>query len=163
MGPRTSNRQSFEAPVDKLVGRIKMWKGFVLSTFQKICIWNCYLAPILSYVEQVRLIPPDLNAVVLKCLGSFLGGVHGWIVPEGLGFLGHWFGLHVAPRLPLLTNLAALGRVFIVFQIREPVLVRSNASIGPIRNFCCGLDIVAKGVDWLAKAIWSDLVSPGTL
>ncbi len=63
-----------------------MWNGLGLSLHQKFQVWNIYLAPILSYVEQVRRLSVEQNAEVVQALATFVGGVFGWVVPEALVF-----------------------------------------------------------------------------
>ena len=105
VGPGTTSHESYAGPIDKLKQRVGLWRGYQLSLHLKIQVWNVFICPVLSYVEQCRPLPRDDSKQIMDILMSFIGGVHGWVVPEALGLFKNWFGVPVAPRLPFISNL----------------------------------------------------------
>ena len=76
------DEESGEQELIKLLGSAKdeaekLWKQVDLSLTQKFQVWNIYLAPILSYVEQVRELSKKDNLDLLSVLRKFVGGVNG--------------------------------------------------------------------------------------
>jgi len=130
----------------------------------KFKVWNTYLAPIISYVEQCTGITPNDNKRILRALGGFVGGVHGWCSPSAFGFFKLWFCYPIAPRLPYITSTATLARMFVVFQLLDPDLFVRNSTVGPDSTFCCSLDVIKDNCKMLAKIqiepmnVWSDVV-----
>jgi hypothetical protein len=144
IGPGATSQLCFQGPVDKMRLRVRWWSGLGLSLHQKFQVWNVYVAPVLSYVEQCRRLSPEDNKTILRMLMAFVGGVGNWMVPEALGFFGLWFGVPVAPRLPLITNIASLVRVSIHIHLLDPDVRMRNARIGPDLSFCCGADAMTE-------------------
>ena len=117
-----------------------------------------------SYIEQCRALTPSVNRSILDILMSFVGGVHGWTEPESLAFFGDWFGVPVAPRLPIISSTSSLVRVRMWIQNHEPELMPRNATIGDEGKYCCGVEalnhawraVQKLGID--PDRLWQELV-----
>ena len=102
-----------------------------------------YVISLLSYVDQCMLQPVEISEEAMTLLGKLVRGVNGWVKPEALGVFGLWFGFPSPPRLPQLSNKAALLRHWVALHRANPawshaVKELDRFLIGGIRRIHCG-------------------------
>ena len=124
IGPEATPDDSYREPMSKMHKRVQQWRTTSLSLFYKFRVWNTYIIPLLSYIDQCFQQPQWVSQDALRHLRTLVGGVNGWVAPNALGMFGEWFGFPSAPRLPVIAHRAALLRHYVALK-------RNDASLFP--------------------------------